>query len=266
MKYNIATIRCADVEQWQVDLLTQSLADIGFDSFEQNDTALYAYIPSVQADEQQLLNVLSGSGAALESFEACADENWNAVWESEHETEELPLGVRITPHCAFGAGHHETTAMMINELLTLNSKQHSTLNFQHSTILDMGTGTGVLAIMAAKLGAGQVLAVDIDENSVSNAQENALANGVQIQVLQASEVPDGKYGLIMANIHRNILLAQMCDYARTLVSGGELWLSGFYEADIPALTEAAGGYGLRHLATRAKGEWRMLILKKIARS
>ena len=243
MKYNIATIRCADIEQWQVDLLTQSLADIGFDSFEQNDTALYAYIPSVQADEQQLLNVLSGSGAALESFEVCADENWNAVWESEHETEELPLGVRITPHCAFGA-------------------EQSASDIRSVHVLDMGTGTGVLAIMAAKLGAGQVLAVDIDENSVSNAQENALANGVQIQVLQASEVPEGKYGLIMANIHRNILLAQMCDYARTLQPGGELWLSGFYEADIPALTEAAGGYGLRHSATRAKGEWRMLILKK----
>ena len=261
MKYNIATIRCADIEQWQVDLLTQSLADIGFDSFEQNDTALYAYIPSVQADEQQLLNVLSGSGAALESFEVCADENWNAVWESEHEMEELPLGVRITPHCAFGAGHHETTTMMVEQLLTFGAEQ-SASDIRSVHVLDMGTGTGVLAIMAAKLGAGQVLAVDIDENSVSNAQENALANGVQIQVLQASEVPEGKFGLIMANIHRNILLAQMCDYARTLQPGGELWLSGFYEADIPALTEAAGGCGLRHLATRAKGEWRMLILKK----
>ena len=152
MKYNIATIRCADVEQWQVDLLTQSLADIGFDSFEQNDTALYAYIPSVQADEQQLLNVLSGSGAALESFEACADENWNAVWESEHETEELPLGVRITPHCAFGAGHHETTSMMVEQLLTFGAERPAS-DIRSVHVLDMGTGTGVLAIMAAKIGA-----------------------------------------------------------------------------------------------------------------
>ena len=269
MKYNIATIRCADVEQWQVDLLTQSLADIGFDSFEQDGDYVRAYIPSSQLSAisgQQsvtgrLEEVIAESGAALESFEACADENWNAVWESEHETEELPLGVRITPHCAFGAGHHETTAMMVEQLLTFGADR-SEFDIRSVHVLDMGTGTGVLAIMAAKLGAGQVLAVDIDENSVSNAQENALANGVQIQVLQASEVPEGKYGLIMANIHRNILLAQMCDYARTLVSGGELWLSGFYEADIPALTEAACMYGLHHSATRAKGEWRMLILKK----
>ena len=262
MKYNIATIRCADVEQWQVDLLTQSLADIGFDSFEQDGEYLRAYIPSSQLSAVSgLADVVAESGAALESFEACADENWNAVWESEHETEELPLGVRITPHCAFGAGHHETTAMMVEQLLTFGAEQSaSAMRSVH--VLDMGTGTGVLAIMAAKIGAGQVLAVDIDENSVSNAQENALANGVQIQVLQGSEVPDGKYGLIMANIHRNILLAQMCDYARTLVSGGELWLSGFYEADIPALTEAACKYGLHHSATRAKGEWRMLNLKK----
>lgn len=268
MKYNVATINCTGLEEWQIDVLSQSLADMGFDSFEQDGDILHAYIPSDQkseirnqrSDEKDLEEVIAENGARLLSFEACADENWNAVWESEHEVEELPMGVRIVPHCAFGAGHHETTAMMINELL--NSKRLSTLNSKHSTILDMGTGTGVLAIMAAKLGAEKVVAVDIDENSVRNAQENADANGVTINVRLGANVPEGAYDLIMANIHRNILLAQMADYARYLTQGGELWLSGFYEADCPTLIDAAKAQGLHHTATQENGEWRMICLRK----
>lgn len=263
MRYNVATIDCTGLEEWQTDVLSQALADLGFDSFEQDGETLRAYIPSDQLSAiSGLEDKIAENGARLVSFEACADENWNAVWESEHEVEELPLGVRIVPHCAFGAGHHETTAMMINELITLNSKQHSTLNFQHSTILDMGTGTGVLAIMAAKLGAEKVVAVDIDENSVKNARENAEANGVTIDVRLGSNVPEGTYNLIMANIHRNILLAQMADYARTLIIGGELWLSGFYDADCPTLIAAAAAQGLQHTGTRQNGEWRMICLRK----
>ena len=122
MRYNVATIDCTGLEEWQTDVLSQALADLGFDSFEQDGETLRAYIPSEQqsaVSNQQsavsgLEEVIAENGARLLSFEACADENWNAVWESEHEVEELPLGVRIVPHCAFGAGHHETTAMMIN--------------------------------------------------------------------------------------------------------------------------------------------------------
>ena len=287
MKYNVAIIDCTVLEEWQRDVLSQALADMGFDSFEQDGEMLRAYVPSDQqsaVSNQQsavsgLEEVIAENGARLVSFEACADENWNAVWESEHEVEELPLGVRIVPHCAFGAGHHETTAMMIAELMLLGQQLKtikdnslnfqlstirllSTLNFQHSTILDMGTGTGVLGIMAAKLGAKNVVAVDIDENSVKNARENAEANGVTIDVRLGSNVPEGAYSLIMANIHRNILLAQMAYYARTLIHGGELWLSGFYEADCPTLIDAAKAQGLQHTGTRQNGEWRMLTFVK----
>lgn len=280
MRYNVATIDCTGLEEWQTDVLSQALADLGFDSFEQDGETLRAYIPSDQLSATSgLEDKIAENGARLVSFEACADENWNAVWESEHEVEELPLGVRIVPHCAFGAGHHETTAMMIAELMLLGQQLKtikdnslnfqlstirllSTLNFQHSTILDMGTGTGVLAIMAAKLGAEKVVAVDIDENSVKNARENAEANDVTIDVRLGANVPEGTYNLIMANIHRNILLAQMADYARTLIIGGELWLSGFYDADCPTLIAAAAAQGLQHISTRENGEWRMICLRK----
>lgn len=249
--------------EWQVDILTQQLADMGFDSFEQEDNLLHAYIPADLADSQAdfaegLQAVISSASARLEAFEPCKDENWNAVWEAEHPIEELPMGVRITPHCAFGAGHHETTAMMIEELV----ERQKTKVESGKTVLDMGTGTGVLAIMAAKLGAEHVVAVDIDENSVKNAIENAEANNVQIEVLHASNVPQGSYSLIMANIHRNILLEQMHDYAANMEQGGELWISGFYEQDIPALVAEAERQGLQYYCTRANGEWRMLMLIK----
>ena len=274
MKYNVATINCTGLAEWQTDVLSQALADIGFDSFEQDGETLRAYIPSEQksdvsiqnSDVRELAEIIAENGATLLAFEACADENWNAVWESEHEVEELPMGVRIVPHCAFGAGYHETTAMMINRLIGLADERISgapnPLTTNPLTVLDMGTGTGVLAIMAAKLGAVNVVAVDIDENSVKNAQENAEANGVTIDVRLGSNVPEGTYDLIMANIHRNILLAQMADYARTLIKGGELWLSGFYEADCPTLIEAATAQGLQHTGTRENGEWRMLTFSK----
>lgn len=265
MKYNIATIRCHGLAEWQVDVLMQALADIGFDSFEQDGDTLRAYI---QADTgcriTEIEETATLSGAELVSLEACKDENWNAVWEASHEVEELPLGVKITPHCAFGAGHHETTGMMI-EALVQSRRFEQRLNAvvtPFKRVLDMGTGTGVLAIMAAKAGAQRVLAVDIDENSVNNARENALANSVEIEVRQGSVVPEGTYDLIMANIHRNILLEQLPDYARCTSQGGEVWLSGFYEADVAVLVEAAEREGLQHKETHENGEWRMIMLHK----
>ena len=265
MKYNTAIIHCDELAEWQVDILTQQLADMGFDSFEQEENLLHAYIPADQADSRadfadELQEVIRSASARVEAFEPCKDENWNAVWEAEHPIEELTMGVRITPHCAFGAGHHETTSMMIEELV---ESQKSKVESQESkAVLDMGTGTGVLAIMAAKLGAEHVVAVDIDENSVRNAIENAEANKVNIEVLHASNVPQGSYSLIMANIHRNILLEQMHDYAANIEQGGELWISGFYEQDIPALVAEAERQGLQYYCTRANGEWRMLMLIK----
>ncbi len=264
MRYNVATIDCGGCAEWQVEVLMQKLADCGFDSFEQEDCVLKAYIPvaAVENSTTPLTEVVANAGAKLLSFEECDDANWNEVWESEHIVEELPLGVRIVPHCAFGAGHHETTAMMIDELC---QQQPTTTNNGKDTlsnVLDMGTGTGVLGILAVKLGAQQVVAVDIDENSVRNACENAAANGVTLDVRLGSNVPEGQYSLIMANIHRNILLTQMPDYARCLSVGGKLWLSGFYEQDVPALIAEAERHELHHLGTRANGEWRMLLFAK----
>lgn len=256
MQYTEAIFEFCFTEAYQLDLLYQGLADLGFESFVDNA----AYIPTAQLDETAVREWCEASGLAhLKEVRLCPDENWNATWEAEHPAEELPMGIRITPHCAFGAGHHETTGMMVNELVTRFGEQQGLAG---KTVLDMGCGTGVLGIMAKRCGAAKVTAVDIDDKSVKNTLENAADNGVEIEAIEASSVPVRHYDLILANIHRNILLAQMADYAACLETGGQLWLSGFYDEDIRPLTEAAAAHGFTLEKTNANGEWRMLVFIK----
>lgn len=253
MKYHVAHIDLHFDEQWQEDLFIQSLFDAGFDTFDGQD----AYIPTEawEANQNAIKALFAGEEKAnLVSIEACPDENWNATWEAEHSVQELPLGIRIIPHCAFGAGYHETTSMMINALMAneLHGKR----------VLDHGTGTGVLAIFAKRLGASEVLALDIDDKSVVNAQENAALNNEDIEVELCKSVLETNrtFDLILANIHRNILLSNMHAYANCLAQGGELWLSGFYESDIEALTHEAALYGLHPINILSNGEWRLVRL------
>lgn len=258
MQYSVVHLAYSFSEEWQQDLLEQDLCDIGFEVFDGED----AYIQTAVLEEnQEALQALIADteGVEMLGIEPCEDINWNATWEAEHEIVELPLGVRITPHCAFGAGHHETTSMMIEALLEAQEQGYFA---QERHVLDMGCGTGVLGIMAKKCGATNVVAVDIDDKSVANTLENAETNGVTLDVRLGSTPPDGAYDLILANIHRNILVEQMPAYAKILNAGGEVWLSGFYAEDIPHLQQAAEAVGLQHTETRHTNEWQWLRLKK----
>ena len=255
MRYHVAHIAMQFDEPWRQDVFEQALFDLGFDTIDGADCYIQSELWSAHKPEIEALCAAT-EGVNLLSVEACEDRNWNATWEAEHPVQELPLGVTIVPHCAFGAGHHETTAMMIDALLQTD--------LTGKNVLDHGTGTGVLAIFAKKRGAAQVTAVDIDEKSVQNAKENAELNHVDIDV-QHSSIYDFKfmiYDLILANIHRNILLEHMPAYAQALQAGGELWISGFYEDDIPALHAAAEQNGLRLINIQKNNEWRMIQLKK----
>ena len=254
MQYSVVHLIYSFAEEWEQDLLEQALCDIGFEVFDGEN----AYIQTAVLEEnQEALEALIADteGVQLLSIEQCEDINWNAQWEAEHEIIELPLGVRITPHCAFGAGHHETTSMMIAALVETGEQGWFA---QERKVLDMGCGTGVLGIMAKKCGVTQVVAVDIDDKSVTNTQENALANHVELDVRLDSTPPDGEYDLILANIHRNILIDHMPAYARNLKAGGELWLSGFYAEDIPYLRQAAEQVGLQLTETRNINEWQWI--------
>jgi ribosomal protein L11 methyltransferase len=254
MQYSVVKLKYLFQDTWQQDLFEQDLCDLGFEVFDGEN----AYIQtSVLEENQEALDALitNTEGVSLLSIEECEDINWNATWEAEHEIVELPMGVRITPHCAFGAGHHETTSMMIEALMEAQEQGYFA---QERHVLDMGCGTGVLGIMAKKCGATSVVAVDIDDKSVANTLENAEANGVTLDVRLGSTPPDGVYDLILANIHRNILVEHMPAYAKVLKDGGELWLSGFYAEDIPHLQQAAEAVGLQHIETKERGDWRWL--------
>ena len=251
MRYHVAHIDLHFEQEWEKDVFVQALFDAGFDTLDNQD----AYIPSElwEANQSAIEALFAAEPKAqLRSVEACPDENWNATWEAEHPIQELPLGIRIIPHCAFGAGYHETTSMMIEALM------HADLH--NKQVLDHGTGTGVLAIFAKRLGAAHVLALDIDDKSVSNARENAALNNEEIEVDICKSVleTDRTFDLILANIHRNVLLANMPSYAACLAPGGELWLSGFYESDIQTLIDAAQLYNLQPIQTLSNGEWRLV--------
>ncbi len=234
-------------------MFAQALFDAGFDTIDGEQA--YIETDRLHANREAIERLIGETeGVELVELTDCPDQNWNEAWEAEHPIEELPMGVQIVPHCAFGAGHHETTAMMIDALLRTD--------LHGKTVLDNGCGTGVLGIMAAKCGAEKVVAVDIDENSVRNTEENAARNDVQIAVSLGSRPTEGQYDLILANIHRNILLEQMALYAQYLNAAGQLWLSGFYEDDCAPLIDAATQEGLSHIATHENGEWRMIEFGK----
>ena len=294
MQYSVAHFQTSFAEQWQADIFAQALCDIGFDTIEDtpsdNDNSqivncpivqsLSAYIPTAQLDKAALQALVAQTeGVSLLSVEECPDENWNAVWESEHAAEQLPMDVVIIPHCAFGAGHHETTGMMIDALMERDLTGYR--------VLDNGCGTGVLGIFAAKRGADSVLAIDIDDKSVENTRENAARNGVEIETKQGTletladdwgrrhligdagvspavncQIVNSQivksFDLILANIHRNILLSQLPLYAQL---SKEVWLSGFYEQDAPTLIAAAEKVGLHVVGHNQRNGWSMLQLR-----
>lgn len=254
MRYHVLHIETSFIEEWQKDVFDQTLCELGVDTIDGNDY----YIPSdvLNAQISNIQSTISNTEEAqLLSIDACPDENWNATWEAEHPIQELPLGIKIIPHCAFGAGYHETTSMIIDALLSSNPSGKN--------VLDHGTGTGVLAIFAKRLGAASVIAIDIDEKSVINAKENAALNSVDIDVRLGTTPPEKKqFDLILANIHRNVLLANMSAYATSLMPQGEVWMSGFYEFDCPILQAAAEKEGLTLIDVLANGEWRLMRYRK----
>ena len=257
---------------WQRALFEQDLADVGFEAFCETETdngpVSLAYIQTSLFRRQAMEQIVSAyDGVMLLSAEDCPDDNWNQAWEQEHPqfTIELPNSqVLIQSHCAFGAGYHETTSMLIQALI-----RHYTSNTTHHTpctVLDNGCGTGILGIVAAKLGAHQITMVDIDEKSVSCALENSERNNIDsssYSVQLGSTPPEGKYDLILSNIHKNVLIAQMPLYARFLNSDGQVWLSGFYASDVPDILAAAQAAGLQPINLQQSGDWCMLQLQQI---
>ena len=276
MKYLELTFNITPFNEAATDVLAALLGDVGCDTFLLQDDGLKAYLLADTFDEAAVQEVVANtlaafSPAAVHEPDASPlaitftstpvpDDNWNATWEAEHHFEPitLPNGhiLQIIPRQAFGSGGHATTRMMLSFLSDLLLPCISS-----PTVIDAGCGTGILGIAALKLGAAQVFAYDIDEWSVRNAEENYALNGLTAEIrlgdatcLAVAPQAD----ILLANINRNILLADMTGFVAKIKPDGHLLLSGFLEADIPVITEAATALGLRLADTCADGDWRAL--------
>jgi ribosomal protein L11 methyltransferase len=258
-------------EDYQQDLLIDTLAGIGFDTFEEIEGGFKAYIPEGGFDEEALEENLAPYHEMFSfSYEVnvIQQKNWNEVWESNFEPiqirdkvyvkatfhqpkPEFPLEIVIDPKMAFGTGHHETTSMMMNLMLDTD--------FAGKDVLDMGCGTGILAILASKLGAKEITAIDYDPVCYDSTIENsALNHADNIKAMCGSKevIPDAQFDIILANINRNILLDQMERYSEVLKRGGEIYFSGFYESpDLDIIKEEAAKYGMTYVNHKKTKDW-----------
>lgn len=266
-------------EEYIVDLLASYLGEIGFESFEEDVEGMIAYIQHDEFSEDDLKHLLANFPYTTDiQYEIVnVDQiNWNEEWE-KHYFEPIIIGdkcvihssfhsnipkveydIVIDPKMSFGTGHHETTSLMIEEILMVDLTGKS--------VLDMGCGTAVLAILAAKRGAGPVIAIDIDpwctENSAENVQTNDVS-WIEIELGGAELLYNKKVDVIFANINRNILLEDMKKYSASLNEGGVLYMSGFYTADIPVLEAEMNQNGLKLISSRAKNNWAVVKTVKL---
>lgn len=277
MRYLQFTFIPTPRSQTATDLLCAVLAEAGFESFqEQEDGLLDAYIPANAYDDETLRR-------ALEDFplpdtrlsytrQEAEDRDWNEEWERNyfqpiviggrcvvHSTfhRDVPtaeLDIVINPRMAFGTGHHETTGLMMAELLDME--------LRGKRVLDMGCGTSILAILTKMRGAQAVTAVDIDEWCVQNSLENIALNGaegIDVRLGDTGILTElGPFDVIVANINRNILLRDMQHYVARMAPGAELLLSGFYEDDVPLIRAEAERLGLTVTAVRANRRWALV--------
>ena len=267
MDYTVLHIAVSDDEQ--AEILTAELADFPFESFETEDGLLKAYIPAVRLSGCKTdVDALLARRGVEGRYAVIPTQNWNASWESDFPPVDVEGRLRIRapfhdpapagemeavvlPRMSFGTGHHATTWFMSRAVLGLGVAGR--------TGLDMGSGTGVLAIVAAKCGAAHVDAVDIDDWADENCRENVAANGVADRVEpmlgDVGRIAGRRYDFILANINRNVLVADMPAYAAALDAGGWLLMSGILEADVAPLSEAARAAGFSVTGHALRDGW-----------
>lgn len=279
MKYTEVTISLSHTDPFR-DLLVYTLGDEGpYDSFVETPDGLKAYVSTDQFDEAWLISQIDEMKSLLSTFNyqlsihELPDKDYNEEWERQHQAvlvdgfcwvrapfhphrDDVKYEIEIEPKMSFGTAHHATTYLMLSllEQEELAGKR----------VLDMGSGTGVLAILAAKKGAAYVEAIDVDEWAFRNAVENFERNGVTVTPLLGDATlltPDKRFDVILANINRNILMRDMPAYAKVLNPGGTLFLSGFYEHDVDALLSVAEELGLRPALQKSRNEWTAIKLK-----
>lgn len=289
MNYIEVTLKPNPCSEELCDVLAALLAPLGFDSFSNETDCLKAYITQNQWEPSALDSLILGlpiDGVCVRWEAGVVEmEDWNQTWEQSQQFEpiivrhpanpdtvccvhspaaaadQLPVcryEVIIDPKMSFGSGTHETTSQLLEEIMTIATG---------GKVLDMGTGTGVLGILAAEVGAEHVRAIEIDDWVAENAKDNVLLNGlaskVSVECGDASLLTEGPtYRLVLANINRNVLISDMARYESVMLPGATLLMSGFYEEDVSAIRECAEGLGLKYNDHRSRNNWVVIRFTK----
>ncbi|MDH5827601.1 50S ribosomal protein L11 methyltransferase [Sphingobacterium faecium] len=271
MKYSEVIFTRIAGEEWQQDLFIAELADIGFDTFEDRESGFAGFIPTANLDLQALETVILKQEDGFEvryAVKEIEEQNWNKLWESNfnpimiddqcyvratfHDPKpEIPHEIVIDPKMSFGTGHHQTTTMMLRYILENE--------FQGKEVLDMGCGTGILAILAAQKKAKEIFAVDFDDVCVASVEENKVLNNItniEAKLGSYETIVGREFDAILANINRNILMEQFPQYSKSLRLNGELYISGFFEGeDLSILKERAESIGFELISNKILDNW-----------
>ena len=273
MKYFEVTFTTSPCNETVNDVVSALAGEIGFESFVEWENGVQAYIQQSLFDEEALKSMVADFPLPDTTVEytvvEAEDKDWNEEWEKNFfqpivigdrccihstfhkDTPQTEYEILINPQMAFGTGHHETTSSIISELLEAD--------LQGKSVLDMGCGTSILAILASMRGADPITAIDIDDWCVNNSRDNIALNGIENITVEWGDANLLKerepFDVIIANINRNILLADMAQYAACMHSGSELFMSGFYVEDIPVIQEKAESLGMEFIHHREKNNW-----------
>jgi ribosomal protein L11 methyltransferase len=259
------------------EIVVAQLSELGYESFVDTEEGLQAYVSfsDFQATNLAELGVLQLSETTINyTVKQIPAQNWNAIWESDFEPIDVkdqcrvrapfhaaeppvPYDILISPKMSFGTGHHETTWLMMATMLDMD--------LENKVVLDMGCGTGVLAILAEKMGANSIAAIDIDEwaynNSVENIQLNKTVN-ITVQKGGVDVLQTNRFNIILANINKNVLLSDIAAYNAALEPQGQLLMSGFFVTDVEEIRTAAVALGLTFKGQSEKNGWSTALFEK----
>ena len=276
MEYTELDIRVNPVVPF-ADILVARLNEIEFESYNEDESGVKAYVQTHLLEENAVAVIINEVAKLCElsyTITKVKQENWNKKWENNFEPvhindrcvirahfhaeyPDIEQEIIITPKMSFGTGHHETTSLVMNEMFGID--------FKNKSVLDMGSGTGVLAILAAKLGARSLIGIDFDKWAFENAVENANLNAVNnIDFIHGDSdaIGEATFDVILANINRNIILQDIATYVGAMNHKSEILFSGFFKEDIPLVLEKSEQLGLELVVSKYKNKWQMLHLKK----
>ena len=276
MEYTEVDIKVNPVAPFS-DILVARLNEIEFESYCEDETGVKAYVQTHLFEKAAVKLIINDVATFCElsyTITNVKQENWNKKWENNFEPvhindkcviranfhaafPDLKHEIIITPKMSFGTGHHETTSLVMNEMFGID--------FTDKSVLDMGSGTGVLAILAAQLGANSIIGIDFDEWAYENALENSKVNTISnISFLhgEVDMIGESTFDVILANINRNIILQDIATYVKAMNNKSEILFSGFFKKDIPLILEKSKQLGLELVVSKHKNKWQMLHLKK----